>query len=462
MSSSGGPISSVSASRPRPELPEIPSETYVDGNRAEATASGFLPSLPTAFGTSKLDLRKSPAAVFATSKEAQTPNTVTARVRVTDERQQIVRGATVIFTNADGQTVEGTTDENGIFSGELPPGRYVVHAHAEAQDHPTGMGEEVEFNANGTLTDIRSPLARPQQWRYQMDADLRNGWTEIDADGRTINIRLPARPTEGPFRNGLTTRVRTHLRTFRPSPLITFAAGSAEIDPRHHQRLNDAATYIQNNPDLGNITIQGFTDARGTRGGNESISQQRAEAVRDYLISRGVGSDRLWASGRGSIWPCASNRTEAGRARNRRVEFVLDSSHRVRNWFPHFSQNDLSGSILYYEQIRQIAAIMSNHEDYRIEIQVHTGPTEVLNLRDTTLRSRRDNTPRNLLFSWDRAGVIQRHLTALGVDPDRIEYSGWGSYHPLVPNTAAEADTTNSRIEFYLIERDRDLEDNVR
>jgi len=71
------------------------------------------------------------------------------------------------------------------------------------------------------------------------------------------------------------------------------------------------------------VVIVGHSDNQGTLDANLALSQRRAEAVRDALVSRGVAAERLDARGVGFLAPVASNATEEGRARNRRVELVL-------------------------------------------------------------------------------------------------------------------------------------------
>lgn len=69
-----------------------------------------------------------------------------------------------------------------------------------------------------------------------------------------------------------------------------------------------------------NIEVAGHTDSKGSDAYNMKLSQQRAEAVRNFLISRGVAADRLTAKGYGESQPVADNATEEGRFKNRRVE----------------------------------------------------------------------------------------------------------------------------------------------
>ena len=69
--------------------------------------------------------------------------------------------------------------------------------------------------------------------------------------------------------------------------------------------------------------LQGYTDSRGSSSRNLDLSQRRAEAVRSYLVSRGVPSDRIVAKGMGPDRPVADNTSAEGRAQNRRVEIVV-------------------------------------------------------------------------------------------------------------------------------------------
>jgi len=71
------------------------------------------------------------------------------------------------------------------------------------------------------------------------------------------------------------------------------------------------------------FSIGGHTDSVGSKATNQALSERRANAVRDYLISNGINADRLTAAGFGEDYPIASNKTRAGRKENRRVEVKL-------------------------------------------------------------------------------------------------------------------------------------------
>ena len=111
------------------------------------------------------------------------------------------------------------------------------------------------------------------------------------------------------------------LRVNIPSD-ISFDVGQAALRPNFRPVLDSFAQSLVQNPST-TVTIIGHTDATGSPAGNESLSLQRADTTRDYLVSRGIASNRFQIDGRGAREPVASNDTEAGRARNRRVEILL-------------------------------------------------------------------------------------------------------------------------------------------
>ncbi|GBD32058.1 MAG: hypothetical protein KatS3mg081_2226 [Gemmatimonadales bacterium] len=112
----------------------------------------------------------------------------------------------------------------------------------------------------------------------------------------------------------------------RAQPLVltgvNFRSGSAQLTPESHAVLDRVAASLIANPAV-RIEVAGHTDASGSRALNMRLSLARAEAVRNYLISKGVAPDRLVARGYGPDRPVADNATPSGRAMNRRVELHL-------------------------------------------------------------------------------------------------------------------------------------------
>ncbi|MBR2272857.1 MAG: OmpA family protein [Fibrobacter sp.] len=100
---------------------------------------------------------------------------------------------------------------------------------------------------------------------------------------------------------------------------VNFKAGSAELEPESIEILDAAVAGIKKNPQA-RIEIQGHTSSEGDDQFNQTLSEQRAYTVFLYMVDKGIDRGRLSASGYGSSQPKASNSTEAGRKKNRRIE----------------------------------------------------------------------------------------------------------------------------------------------
>ena len=103
---------------------------------------------------------------------------------------------------------------------------------------------------------------------------------------------------------------------------ISFASGSARLAPALEPILDRFAQTLAENPKT-TVRIVGHTDSTGNDAINDPLSVNRASSVRNYLVARGVASNRIAIDGRGSREPIADNATEAGRARNRRVDIFV-------------------------------------------------------------------------------------------------------------------------------------------
>lgn len=103
---------------------------------------------------------------------------------------------------------------------------------------------------------------------------------------------------------------------------ISFDIGSDDIKPNLRPILDQFAQGLGQQPQM-EVRIVGHTDSTGSDAINDPLSVNRAQSARDHLVSRGVSSSRISIDGRGSREPIADNATEAGRARNRRIDIFL-------------------------------------------------------------------------------------------------------------------------------------------
>ena len=101
-------------------------------------------------------------------------------------------------------------------------------------------------------------------------------------------------------------------------------AGKSELDAMV-SKIKDSNTQIEQ------ITITGHTDSAGASEYNRTLSERRAEAVKAYLVSKGLSGDRIVTKGAGDAQPVASNKTAAGRAQNRRVDIDIRAQRTTSN-----------------------------------------------------------------------------------------------------------------------------------
>ncbi len=104
---------------------------------------------------------------------------------------------------------------------------------------------------------------------------------------------------------------------------ITFVFNQWKVTPAIGKALNKVAETLINHPEIQRVRIEGHADSRGTAAANKTVSRNRAEAVKKFLVSCGVEEGRIRAVGLGASQPVAPNRTEAERAKNRRATVIL-------------------------------------------------------------------------------------------------------------------------------------------
>lgn len=142
---------------------------------------------------------------------------------------------------------------------------------------------------------------------------------KMDNQAKQIKQTLPGAQVE---------RVNEGIKITLPENLVNFAFDSSNLSTTAQTNLDKLAKVLSDNPDT-NINIYGHTDSKGSDQYNLDLSQRRAEAVKSYLINRGISSSRLTSIGVGEAEPKASNETDAGRATNRRVEFAITANEKM-------------------------------------------------------------------------------------------------------------------------------------
>lgn len=150
-----------------------------------------------------------------------------------------------------------------------------------------------------------------------------NGCPDSDGDGLfDPDDRCPN--TAGPASNGGCPEIREETRATLAAAAqdVEFETGSDRLVPESRNILDQVVEILRDYPDY-KLRLSGHTDSTGSSSFNQQLSEKRAKACYDYLISRGIRSSRLSYAGYGETRPIADNRYREGRERNRRVEFDL-------------------------------------------------------------------------------------------------------------------------------------------
>lgn len=103
---------------------------------------------------------------------------------------------------------------------------------------------------------------------------------------------------------------------------VLFDTARSQLKPGSLQKIYPIVEYLKTHPET-MVKIEGHTDSRGSESYNAQLSQMRAEAVREFLVSNGIAPNRITAQGMGENFPVATNSTAAGRQQNRRVDVTI-------------------------------------------------------------------------------------------------------------------------------------------
>lgn len=172
-------------------------------------------------------------------------------------------------------------------------------AHAQA--------EQANVQAQQAQAAAQSAQAQLEETRRQLAAS--------DAETRRLRI-------QNELSRIATTRSEQRGLIVTLNGGILFDTGKTALKPGAKSTLSKIAKQLQTDPSL-KIAVEGHTDNVGGTAMNQTLSEKRANAVRDYLVSAGISSDHITADGKGEESPIATNKTAAGRQQNRRVELVI-------------------------------------------------------------------------------------------------------------------------------------------
>lgn len=277
--------------------------------------------------------------------------------KVTDKGTGEPLGATITFSG-DAHDPIVSDPETGLYRARLKKGGVRIKASKEGykwKEKPVPVGveekllldfqlskkEQEEGVLTGVIRDSRTqaPLGAEivllDVEGFATTSDLKTGIYKFKVQAGTHNVKVTASEYEETVIPVVVEAGKTAIKNIVLKAKeaekkveriilrgIVFASGKATIAPSSYPALEAALETLRANPNM-RVEIGGHTDSVGSKSSNMELSVARANSVRNWLISRGMSSDRLVARGYGESVPIASNRTKQGRSENRRIEFVI-------------------------------------------------------------------------------------------------------------------------------------------
>lgn len=204
---------------------------------------------------------------------AQNTSTAKVNVFVTDMNNKPRKGDLIIFKGESNKKMaEAKTDAAGKFTVELPAGdKYTISIK--------------NLNDTTAYGNLNIPALGPNQFYSE-----------------PFKVNIQYEPA----------------RTFTLDN-VHFDFGKSTIRPESYPELQELVDYLKSKEEV-KVEIAGHTDNVGKDADNLKLSQQRAEAIRNYVIKKGIKAERIRAKGYGATQPVADNSTDAGRQQNRRTE----------------------------------------------------------------------------------------------------------------------------------------------
>jgi outer membrane protein OmpA-like peptidoglycan-associated protein len=301
--------SPLKAERPDPEL-EL---QRLQGEMAELEAE------PSLVGRARLEMelarvavqavaeasrRNRPQAEYAAARRIEIARAVAETEMLADQLTQLERERDAILLEASRRDAEQLRREVE---------RLRLQNLTRAEETERALEEAQAARLDSEISAAQAEQARRLAEAQALEAQLSRREAELAA-AAADSLRMQLQ--------GMTARSEARGQVMTISG-EAFASGQSALRAEARDNLQKVIDLINANPGA-SVLIEGHTDSQGSANLNQVLSQRRAEAVRDALIQKGVDGSRLRAVGLGKDRPVADNGTAEGRARNRRVEVVVE------------------------------------------------------------------------------------------------------------------------------------------
>ena len=204
-------------------------------------------------------------------------------------------------------------------------------AAAGLKEERTKTQEDIIAAQRGQLRGAETALERQQRELAEKEGQLtqtkqtaeQERQARVAAEAKAADADKKAKEAMDALSRQLAVKDESRGTVITLSGGVLFATNKAQLLPGATAQLDKVADALKTQAER-HFTVEGHTDSQGTAAVNADLSARRANAVRDYLITRGVSADAISAQGFGSQRPIGDNKSTEGRAMNRRVEIIVD------------------------------------------------------------------------------------------------------------------------------------------
>jgi outer membrane protein OmpA-like peptidoglycan-associated protein len=257
----------------------------------------------------------------------------TASLQMTENALTSNENKSKVITSAR-QTIQFAEDARALSAEKQEAERIQKEKDAAAAEAAAKAKAEADAEAQ---RQAELTAAKEAQMKAEADADAARQQAAAAAQQATLQAREQAAKDEAARAQAQTAALRAQLlrqlnevlqTTDTPRGLVVnmadvlFETNRYALSSDAQLKLAKLSGIIQAHPGL-NLAIEGYTDTTGTPDYNLKLSQQRADAVRDFLVTQGLNADTIGSKGFGQADPVADNSTAAGRKQNRRVEIIV-------------------------------------------------------------------------------------------------------------------------------------------
>jgi outer membrane protein OmpA-like peptidoglycan-associated protein len=244
----------------------------------------------------------------------------------------VIAGAVIIIANRDGGDSPSTAKSSGDVT-TTSAGRGAASSPSSPSTGPSGSATTAGSDGSTPVTTV--PLALPEaDQKAPPDPPTglyRQGKLRLVGSVPSADVALRyQKRVEGILGRGNVTMAMQRDPRVPASPLrviveeeFRFPTGSISVDPKYAGLLNLGVIALKKLPEA-RLVVTGYTDNVGSADVNQSLSEERAQVVVDWMVRGGIPASRIQALGRGSADPIADNSTPEGRLANRRIEATLE------------------------------------------------------------------------------------------------------------------------------------------